>query len=152
MSTRYLASYTSKGTDVPTNAAGDFSAALVGVSFAGQVAVANPGSLASMLAATSMSASGLVAAIPAGSFAAMLGSVAMAAGGNALNAGSLAATMGAASMTAAGAASPHAAGTLASTLAGTTMSGSGYLGATPPALPVRPYRWRVLRRHFTHTD
>ena len=74
----------------------------------------------------------------------------MTAAGVAINRGALAALMGDASMSATGTAAPHATGAFASAMQGASMFANGYLGNVAPANPVRAYRWRVMRRHFSN--
>lgn len=83
-----------------------------------------------------------------GTFAATLDAPTLAATGLAINFATFAATLAAPTMAATGMVGQNATGTLAVTMPAPTFSASGYLGATPPVVPVRPYRWRVMRRDF----
>lgn len=110
----------------------------------------NAGSFASALGGVTMAANGGVATAPYGTFASTLAGASMTAAGIAINRGALSALMADASMSATGTAAPHATGAYSSTLQGASMFANGYLGNVAPADPVRHYRWRILRRHFSN--
>lgn len=133
----------------PVNVTGTYAATLAVPSMSASGAVVNVGSFAASLAVPTFAASGIVATPPVGSLAATLDAPSFAASGVAFNPGMFSATLEAPTFAASGTAAPHAAGTFSATLAAPSMSAFGFLGAVAPAAPVKPYRWRVLRRHFT---
>lgn len=117
----------------------------VGMSSSGAVIVS--GVLASALDNAGMAAGGTVGNSPSGALASQLSGASMSGAGAVLNRGAFSSALAGAEMSAAGTVALKPSGALASTLAGASMFAAGYLGDEPPANPVRPYRWRVMRRH-----
>jgi len=133
-----------------TPASGAFSSALGGAAMSASGAATDVGYFASTMAGAAMTATGGVAGVPYGTFASALTGCSMSAAGVVINRGALVALMADASMSATGTAAPHATGAFASTMQGASMFANGYLGNVAPANPVRAYRWRVMRRHFSN--
>lgn len=132
----------------PTNSTGTFAATLAAPSMASAGLLTIPGALSPTLAAPTFAASGIAATPPSGTFSASMPAPVMTSTGVALDAGSFSATMPAPTFAAIGTAAPNVTGTLAFTMPAPTMSAFGFLGAVAPAAPVKPYRWRILRRGF----
>lgn len=114
-------------------------------------ALINSGTFASTLGNAALVAAGTVGNAPSGSFASMLAGAGMDAAGAVNNRGTLAAMLDGATLAAGGTVAQQPTGPFASTLQGTSMYATGYLGNEPPVQTVRPYRWRVMRRHFSGT-
>lgn len=132
----------------PTPVSGTVAVTLLAPTFGASGLQTNVGTLVATLAAPTFAASGIAATPPSGTFAASLSAPVMTSAGLVLDAGQFSATLAAPSMASVGTAAPHATGTLTITMPAPTMNSFGFLGANAPAAPVRPYRWRIMRRGF----
>lgn len=132
-------------------ATGTLASALAPAAMSASGAITNAGSFASTLGNAALVAVGTVGNAPSGSFAPILTGAALAASGAVNNRGALASMLDGATLAAGGTVAQQPTGPFASTLQGASMYAIGYLGNEPPVQSVRPYRWRVMRRHLSGT-
>jgi hypothetical protein len=131
--------------------AGIFASTLSGSQLLASGVATNRAALASSLDGAVLAASGAIGSAPSGALAASLNGASMSAAGAVRNRGALASSLADAGLAASGIVASNASGAFASTLDGAALFATGYPGKDAPPNPVRPYRWRVMRRHFSNT-
>lgn len=128
---------------------GSFNSGLSSVELSAVGTLVNAGAFASVLGDAALVAAGSTGNAPSGSFESILSGAGMASSGAVSNRAALTAMLDGAVLAAVGTVAQKPAGAFATTLQDASMFSDGYLGLEPPQRTARPYRWRVMRRHFS---